>query len=332
VTVAATAHCVKLIISVPLETESHHFTLYKITTLPERITSGKFVRFSVECSYLVIQTSQRDYILFSETDFSKCSKGDIVICPADTTVYSAQRLSCVFRLYFQTVSHYHLCKRELLLHYQTPTLQHHSLRIYHFPTPQLVTLRCPRSADPSSHSELLSGAGLIYNASTCHISTSDMQTLPELSVTTQTELHTPRNSLPTKIPIVTDCEIKQLHDITPTELQQLDDVKSRVTTTRQTMDTDTLLHIYYASQIQDHKQPWKSIVAFYMSIIAILGVPYVHLYPHVRNIRCNTSQENNPPHVPSSTTPDLQPQTSEPKSEEPKATVLFTSYPMQQTS
>ena len=111
VTVAATAHCAKLIISILLETTSHHFTLYKITTLPERITSDKFVKYSVEYSYLGIQTSQRDYILFSEIDFSKCSKGDIVICPADTTLYGARRLSCVFSLYFQTVSHYYLCKR-----------------------------------------------------------------------------------------------------------------------------------------------------------------------------------------------------------------------------
>ena len=77
---------------------------------------------------------------------------------------------------------------------------------------------------------------------------------------------------------------------------------------RQTMDTDTLLHIYYASQIQEHRQPWNSIAAFYVSIIAILGVLYIHLHPHTRNIRCNTSQKNNPSHIPSSTTPDLQPQ------------------------
>ena len=277
-TVAATARCVKLIISIPLETVSQHFILYKIIALPERITFDKFVKYSVEYSYLGIQTSHRDYILFSERDFSKCNKGDIVICPADTTIYSAQRLICVFSLYFQTVSHYHLCKRELLLHNQTPTLQqHHSLRIYHFPTKQLLTLRCLGSADPSSHSELLSVAGLIYNASTYHISTSDMQTLPELSGTTQTELHTPKIYLPTKVPIVTGYEIKQLNDVTPSELQKVDDVTSRVTTARETVDTDTLLHIYYAPQIQDHKQPSNSDPAVYMSIIAILGVLHIHL-------------------------------------------------------
>ena len=134
VTVAVTAHCIKLIISIPLETASQHFTLYKITTLPEHITFDKFIKYSVEYSYLGIQTSQRDYILFLVTDLSKCNKGDI--CPTDTTVYSTQRLSCVFSVYFQTVSHYRLCKRELLLHYQTPTLQqHHSLWIYHFTKP-----------------------------------------------------------------------------------------------------------------------------------------------------------------------------------------------------
>ena len=150
VTVAATAHCIKLIISIPLETASQHFILYKITSLPECISFDKFVKHSVEHYYLGIQTSQRDYILFSETDFNKCSKDDIVICPADTTIYSAQRLSCVFSLYFQTVSHYHLCNRQLLLHYQTPTLRLYLLWIYHFPTPQLLMSRRLRSVNPSS--------------------------------------------------------------------------------------------------------------------------------------------------------------------------------------
>ena len=110
-------------------------------------------------------------------------------------------------------------------------------------------------------------------ASTCHISTSDIETLPELRGTTQTELHTPKIYLPTKIPIVTDYEIKQLNDVTPTELQKLDDV----TTARHTMDTDTVLHIYDASLIQEHKRPWNSVAALYMSIIAILGAIYIHL-------------------------------------------------------
>jgi len=66
-----------------------------------------------------------------------------------------------------------------------------------------------------------------------------------------------------------------------------------------------------------------------MSIIAILGVLYIHVYP---NIRCNTPQQNDAPHLPSTTTPDPQPRIFELKNEDPKATVLFMPYPVQQTS
>jgi len=111
---------------------------------------------------------------------------------------------------------------------------------------------------------------------------------------------------------VTD-EIKQLNHVTQTEFHKLDNVKSHVTTARQTMDTDTMLHTYYASQIQKLKQPWNSVAAFYMSVTAILGVFYIHLYPHTRN----TPQQNDPTHVPSTTTPDPQPRT-EVKNEDPK--------------
>jgi len=99
VTEAATAHCVKLIISIPLETASQHFTLHKITTFPEHITFDKSVQYSVEHSYLSIQTSQRYYILFSETDFSKFSKDDIVIYVQLTRQYTVHRHYVVYLVY-----------------------------------------------------------------------------------------------------------------------------------------------------------------------------------------------------------------------------------------
>jgi len=42
VSVAATPHCIKLIIGVPLKSTNRHFTLYKVFTLPERISSNRF--------------------------------------------------------------------------------------------------------------------------------------------------------------------------------------------------------------------------------------------------------------------------------------------------
>ena len=43
--VPATAHCIKLIGSVPLKAAKQNFTLYKLITLPEHITSDKFVKY-----------------------------------------------------------------------------------------------------------------------------------------------------------------------------------------------------------------------------------------------------------------------------------------------
>jgi len=147
------------------------------------------------------------------------------VCSANTAVHSAQRLTCEFSLYFQTVSYYHLCKRELLLHYQTPTLQRQkSLWIYHFPMPHQVTLHCPTSADPTPRSEVLSDAGLPYNALTCHIYTSDVQIFPELRGTTQMELHAPKVYLPNKVTIMADYKMQQMNELSPTEIQRLDDV------------------------------------------------------------------------------------------------------------
>jgi hypothetical protein len=110
-------------VNIPLKTTASHFTLHIILILPERVSSGKFIQYSVYYPYFATQTGQQDYTLLSETDFSQCSKGDIVVCPANTAVYSAHRLTCKFSLFFQTVSHYRLCKRALLLHHQTPTIQ-----------------------------------------------------------------------------------------------------------------------------------------------------------------------------------------------------------------
>lgn len=69
---------------------------------------------------------------------------------------------------------------------------------------------------------------------------------------TQTEVHALKLYLANKVPIMSDYEIQQLNELVPTEIKRLVDVKYRVTS-RQTMDTDLPLHIYYASLIQERQ-------------------------------------------------------------------------------
>ena len=49
--VAATHHCIKLIVSVPFKSTDRHITLYKLFTLPERISSNRFFRYLIDYQY-----------------------------------------------------------------------------------------------------------------------------------------------------------------------------------------------------------------------------------------------------------------------------------------
>ena len=86
--VVVNVHHVKLLISIPLKAAYHQFMLHRIITLPERISLDKFIQYTTGYAFLGLQTSQRDYILLSESDFDKCSNGDVVVCPVNTAVYS----------------------------------------------------------------------------------------------------------------------------------------------------------------------------------------------------------------------------------------------------
>jgi len=110
-------------------------------------------------------------------------------------------LTCEGSLSFQNSNSYKLCRKNLRLHYQTPTLLHHvSKWAYHFPEPRQVTIRCPQENGWTSHIVSLGGSGLIHSASTCHIASQEIRTLPVLSKSMELPLDAPHLYFPTKFP------------------------------------------------------------------------------------------------------------------------------------
>jgi hypothetical protein len=187
----ATPHSIKLIMNVPLKTADQHFTLYKITVLPERVSSEKFVQYSVDYAYFGLHYNQRDYFLFTEAQHNCCTKKSTVICSTDTVIYNAQTLTCESSLFFQNADNFRLCQRKVLHHHQTPILQRHeTLWIYFFPEKRLVNLRCPRQKSQSCMISLHE-AGVTHNVSDCYISSTEFRTLPELHGSIRTKLETP---------------------------------------------------------------------------------------------------------------------------------------------
>jgi hypothetical protein len=271
ISVAATPHSVKLILNVPLKSVSNYFTLYRIITLPERVHSDKFVQYVVTYPYLGLRSNQHDYILLTEAQFNHCSGNSIVICPANVAVYSAQSLTCEFSLFSQATTEYPLCQRKLLLGHRTPILyQHGSLWIYYFPEQRLVTLHCPDFKTQRMHTIPLFGAGIIHNISSCYISTAEVQTLPQLRGSSQTELEAPAFYIPSKVPAISDLEVHQLENLLPAEVSQLDELRSQLTAHRPAVDIDTLFHIHCATQQSEQRTHWHEILVSIVSTITFL--------------------------------------------------------------
>jgi len=141
---------------------------------------------------------QRDFTILTEADLQRCTTSSVTICPAEVPLYPSQVLTCEGSLLFQSADSYQLCRKNLLRHYQTPTLIHHGSKwAYHFPEPRQVTIRCPQENGRSSRTVSLVGSGLIHNASACHIASQEIRTIPVLSRTAELTFDAPSCFCPT---------------------------------------------------------------------------------------------------------------------------------------
>jgi hypothetical protein len=239
VSIIATPHNLKLLLNVPLKTTDQRFTLFKIITLPERISSVNIVQYSVDQSYFGLNDNQRDYFLYTEAQYDECAKNSIVICPANTVIFNSHALTCEASLFFQNTNSAHLCKRKILLHHQTPTLlQHAGLWIYFYPKRHQVTFRCPNENNQAPRTSQLTGL------SKCYISSTHFRTQPELYRLLKAKSEVTSFYLPDNLSSITDHETRQLDDVIPADTTRIDDITSRLATQRETLDLDST---FYAS-------------------------------------------------------------------------------------
>jgi len=266
VSIVANSHSIKLILHIPLKSADHSFTLYKIIILPERISPDKFVQYAIDYPYLEIQVSQHGYIPFTEKDYSKCVSSS---------------------LFFQSPNSQQLCKRNLLLNFQQSTMiQHRNIWIYHFPTPRQLTVRCLGNEASPPHTQVFVNAGLLINASDCHVSTEDLHIYPTLRGSMQTELDTPHIFLPDKVPIISPHDSQQLQEMIMPTLQTLDNIQSRLATPLHAIDIDSLMHMHQSAQGSQTEIRWHTIAIILTTSIVLLGLGYFLLRLHFDKLRC----------------------------------------------
>jgi hypothetical protein len=139
-------------------------------------------------------------------------------------------------------------------------IQHRNIWIYYFPTQRQLTLRCPGNEASPPRTQVLVNAGLLFNASACHVSTKDLHMYPTLRGSMQTELNTPHIFLTDKVPIISQHESHQLQELTPPTLQALDSIQSHLATPLHSMDVDSLLHMYQTSRKSQTEIRWHTVL------------------------------------------------------------------------
>ena len=208
-------------------------------------------------------------------------------------------------------------------------IRHRNVWIYHFPTPRQLTLRCPANKASPPRTQVLVKAGLLFNASACHVSTEDLHMYPTLLGSMQTELNTPHIFLPDKVPIISQHESHQLPELKIPTLQALDSIQSLLATPLHSIDIDSLLHMHQTSRKSQTEIRWHTIIIILISAISLLGLLYFLLRSHFDKLRCATTKTQDTVCATSPQTPFQKQRTPEPRPRDTERNVVFSSYALQ---
>jgi len=137
----------------------------------------------------------------------------------------------------------------------------------------------------------LNGPGFLHNSSNCYITSNEIQLLPELHGSMQTELDFSKFYLP-DVSIATDHEIQQLNAVTPREIQTLDNIRSKIATAPKTYELDSHLHVHQTTMFQERRTNWFIITSTTLCTNLFLSILFYFDYSRLRNTYCLPTQPN----------------------------------------
>jgi hypothetical protein len=166
-------------------------------------------------------------------------------------------------------------------------------------------------------------AGILRNVSDCYVTSSKVQTLPELHGTMQIKHDAPKFYVLDDT-IVSDYEVQQLQSITPAEIQQLRDINTQMTTLQQTLDMYTLLHVHQTASLQQRQTLWFTTMTASVCAITVITILCLLFYFRSRNTPSTPSELDTAPHTSTCLQGEI-----EPKNRDTEPRVVFTAHPMQ---
>jgi hypothetical protein len=239
------------------------------------MSENKLFQYLVNFPYFALSHSQRDYILLTEADLRRCTEGTVTVCPANMAIYHTHTKTCETCLFFQTPDSYRMCRKNILVSHDTPTLQRQGdTLLYSFPTPQLVTLRCWKNNIWTTSTASLDINGLAANATGCSITAGAFHTFSELQGSSRTKLDAPRFHLPEKIHVKAFGRLPAVTESEPAVLTQLEDIISKLSAYQQTLDVESLLHVRQNSLQLSQRTHWYLIIVAALCTVTNLGIIY----------------------------------------------------------
>jgi hypothetical protein len=196
-------------------------------------------------------------------------------------------------LYFQTPDSQSLCQKRLYLRYRTPTIiRHESVWVFHFSVHQQVALRCWENNTWTPGTATLFGNGIIYNATTCSLTTPEFRTLPELIGRTSTAIEATHFYVPDTIKIVAPHELQEIEKTISSGTNQLDEIQSQVAIPRHMNDIGPLIHSNRTAERREQQWRWYLILPTAFCTLIVLYFICYSLRFYLRRI-CLTCQTQN---------------------------------------
>src|SRR5215470_16358021 len=283
--ILADVHSFKIMLKVPLKAMNQEFKLYKMVVYPTRILVNQYARFVLEYQYLVINSLYQNYLRMTEWEVTQCKGQDVLICPVFRAVYDTKLITCELSLYFQLPLAQKLCRRELMqLPVQPWIEQHGTVRLYYWPQQQPVHFRCYQQGSWNEFTLVLQGGGVLYNASSCYITTPEVQVQPERNGETTYAISSSKLYLPDYPPVMADHELQILQEFVPINTTAIDQLKSRLTDHHVGGDVSTLLRLHAANIRHQKNFNWLLYALVLLAVLILILVMYQFTRSYMRKL------------------------------------------------
>jgi len=219
-----------------------------------------------------------------------------------------------------------------MVHYRKPTLlRHGEVWVFHFPSQRQMNIRCPRNNEWVTRTQILSGAGLIQNATRCTITTGEIRTLPELHGVAHANFVAQSVYVPDSSPILAKHELPRVEEALAPGVKDLDRLKDRLETEQKLLDVDTLVHIQKAAPHPETSPHLSLVITAASCALAVLLALGTFLHTKLQRAvlccrRTSETTEDNTPLSPTHPVPDTGNPTANTYAEHRCDSVTFTTY------